>query len=154
MPADAEQRDARLTQIRTLLGRRVVKTQSQLVAMLEQRGHEVTQSSVSRDLTELGAIKVEGRYQLPDPAVGPADAVQRTVFGLVRGTTPAGDHLLVVRTPAGASAIICSALDKLELPEVVGTIAGDDTIFVATPSRAAQQRLVAILDALSTGGTP
>ena len=154
MPADVEQRDARQRALRVLLERRRIRKQSELVSALRARGHEVTQSSISRDLREIGAIKLDGAYRLPDAVADDTDEVQKTTFALLLGHAPAGDNLLVVRTPAGAAQIVAAALDALELPDVVGTLAGDDTIFVATAGRSQQRRVAANLDALSAGGTP
>ena len=152
MPADAELRDARQRTLRTLLERRRIGKQSELVQLLLDKGHPATQSSVSRDLKELGAIKIDGAYRLPTPVADDTDEVQRTTFNLVLGHAPAGDNLLVVRTPPGAAQIVAAAVDALDLPDVVGTLAGDDTIFMATASRANQRRLAATLDSLSAGG--
>ncbi len=148
MPADAELREARHRAIRLLLERTRISTQSALVKRLREQGHEVTQSSVSRDLSELGAAKMGGAYRLPAPVADTADEVQRLTFELVRGVAPAGDHLLVVRTMPGAAQIVGSAIDALELSDVVGTVAGDDTIFVATTGRGAHRSLAHAL------GTP
>lgn len=154
MPADLEARDARVAALRVLLERRRIAKQADLVPLLKAKGHEVTQSSVSRDLAELGAVKIDGAWRLPRPVSDDTDEVARRTFALLLGHAPAGDHLLVVRTPAGAAQIVAAALDALELPDCVGTLAGDDTIFVATEGRAQQRRLAQTLDALAAGGTP
>lgn len=153
MPADVEQRDARQRALRTLLERRRIGRQSELVELLVDRGHTATQSSVSRDLKELGAVKIEGSYRLPSPIADDTDEVQRTTFALLLGHAAAGDNLLVVRTPPGAAQIVAAAVDALKLPDLVGTLAGDDTIFMATAGRSQQRRLAATLDSLSAGGS-
>lgn len=152
MPADAEQQLARQRALRTLLERTRLTTQADVIAALEARGHDVTQSSVSRDLKELGAVKIDGAYRVPAPVGEDTDEVQRTTFRLILGADPAGDNLLVVRTPAGAAQIVAAALDALTLSDIVGTLAGDDTLFIATAGRAQQKRVVATLDALRSGG--
>jgi len=145
MPADAELRDARHRAIRLLLERSRITTQSSLVARLRDQGHEVTQSSVSRDLSDLGATKVGGAYRLPAPVADTADEVQRLTFELVQTMVPVADHLLVVKTAPGAAQIVGSAIDALNLTDVVGTVAGDDTIFVATVGRYAHRTLAHVL---------
>ena len=154
MPADVEQRDARQRTLRLLLERRRIGTQSELVQALIDQGHPATQSSVSRDLSELGAIKIDGAYRLPPPIADDTDEVQRTTFALLLGHAPAGDNLLVVRTPPGAAQIVAAAIDALELTDLVGTLAGDDTLFLATAGRSQQRRVAATLDSLSAGGSP
>ncbi len=113
-------------------------SQDELVARLRRRGFGVTQATVSRDLEQLGAVKIRKggavSYALPD-ALGDSDWAGRRLSGLiaewVRSIQPAG-NLVVIRTPAGSAHLIAVALDQAELPGVVGTICGDDTIFVAT----------------------
>lgn len=122
-----------------------MRKQDELVRMLRDAGHEATQSSISRDLRELGVLKAGGRY-LP-----PSDEASRTLddFGtlrqFVRGVATAGSSLTVLRTTIGAAQSVAIAIDKAEWPEVVGTISGDDTIFIATDSDAQQVALVARL---------
>jgi transcriptional regulator of arginine metabolism len=144
MHADALQSDRRNAILRILRGTRVRK-QDELVRLLREAGHEVTQSSISRDLRDLGVMKSAGRY-LP-PLEGARSAVDdfAAVRRFVRGVATAGDSLTVVRTTAGAAQSVAIAIDKADWPEVVGTISGDDTIFVATDTARAQAQLVARL---------
>ena len=151
MPADTEHREARHEEILSLLRRGPVTSQQEIVAHLERRGLAATQSSVSRDLRDLGVARVAGRYLAPARALAPelsdldpAGEVAR----FLRGVRPAGPHLTVLLTTVGAAQTVASALDRAAWPEVVGTIAGDDTIFIATASAAAQKRLVARLERL------
>jgi len=113
-----------------------VGSQEEVVARLALAGLAVTQATVSRDLDELGAVKVrrEGmiRYLIPN-AVEPGHAsarLDRLLAEWVDAIIPAG-NLLVVRTPPGSANLIASALDAGQLSDIAGTIAGDDTIFVA-----------------------
>lgn len=129
-----------------LIRRQPIGTQHEIVQHLLEAGFTVNQSSVSRDIRELGLIKTGGRYATPDaPAEvsGPAGVQLRT--GLVTGIETAGSTLIVVRTTEGSASAVGLALDRLGLPEIVGTIAGDDTVFVAVRSRSAQGRVVARL---------
>lgn len=147
MPAEQYQRDERLRLLRQWLNRRQVTSQSALVKLLRERGHDVTQSSVSRDLSTLGALKRDGTYQLPAPAVDVEQQLDPS-FSRIIGTSAAGDHMLVVHTRAGAASLIALAIDTRKSPDIVGTIAGDDTLFIATVGRAQQRRVAQFLDAL------
>jgi transcriptional regulator of arginine metabolism len=144
MHTDPAQHDRRSAILRILRGS-PVRRQAELVTLLRREGHDVTQSSISRDLRDLGVLKAAGRY-LP-----PSDEDIRTLddFGtlrqFVRGVDTAGDHLTVLRTTIGAAQSVAIALDKANWSEVVGTISGDDTIFIATRSAAGQRAVVARL---------
>jgi transcriptional regulator of arginine metabolism len=116
--------------IEILVENKGVRSQTDLVELLRQRGFEVTQSSVSRDLDEIGARRVKGRYILqPWKAVNHGDFQQ--VVGFVQNITTAGFNLLVVSTSPGAARVVAFAIDMAAWPEVRGTVAGEDTIFVA-----------------------
>ena len=123
----------------------VVRRQSELTQLLRKRGFAVTQSSVSRDLRELGVLKASGRYLAPPAETAHANGNFGQLAQFVRSARPAGAALTVVRTSTGAAQSVAVALDKAAWPEVVGTISGDDTIFIATPDGRAQQRLLARL---------
>ena len=126
----------------------VVRRQNDLALMLRRDGFEVTQSSVSRDLRELGVLKASGRYLLPPDEISRANGDFGALAQFVRTVQPAGASLTVVRTTIGAAPSVAVAIDKAEWPEVVGTISGDDTIFVATNDARAQQRLIERLNSL------
>lgn len=113
-----------------------VGSQEELVARLSLAGIAATQATVSRDLLELGAVKLkrEGtiRYVMPDQ-VEPGHAaakLDRLLAEWVDAIMPAG-NILVLKTPPGSANLVANALDAAGLEEVAGTIAGDDTIFVA-----------------------
>lgn len=143
MHADLQQTERRNAILRLLRGS-AVRKQEEIVDLLKQQGFPVTQSSVSRDLRDLGVLKAGGRYL-------PPDATQRSLddFGtlrqFVRGIATAGTSLTVLRTTIGAAQSVAIAIDKAEWSEIVGTISGDDTIFIATDSAAAQTAVVARL---------
>ena len=129
-----------------------VGSQEDVVARLALAGLAATQATVSRDLDELGAVKIRRdgaiRYIIPD-AVAPGHAaarLDRLLAEWVDAIIPAG-NLLVVRTPPGSANLIASALDAGQLSDIAGTIAGDDTIFVAladgVDAHAAARRLQA-----------
>jgi transcriptional regulator of arginine metabolism len=126
----------------------VVRRQSDLAQLLKRDGFEVTQSSVSRDLRELGVLKASGRYLVPPDEISRANGDFGALSQFVRTVRAAGSSITVIRTTIGAAASVAVALDKAEWPEVVGTISGDDTIFLATADSRAQHRLIDRLNAL------
>ncbi|MFM6850320.1 MAG: arginine repressor, partial [Terrabacter sp.] len=128
-----------------LLGAHAVHSQGELSDLLVAEGTEVTQATLSRDLVELGAVKVRrGRalvYAVPGEggevaavgSIGEAASarLRRTCEELLVSATPA-QSLVVLRTPPGAANYLASAIDQARDPDVVGTIAGDDTIMIVT----------------------
>ncbi len=136
---------ARRDAILAILGSGIVRRQAELTQLLKKRGFAVTQSSVSRDLRELGVLKASGRYLPPAPEIAHAQGNFGSLSQFVRSARPAGTSLMVLRTSTGSAQSVAVALDKAEWPEVVGTISGDDTIFIATADARAQRRLLARL---------
>ncbi len=131
---------ARLSRIVDTIQRSPVRSQTELSALLAASGIEVTQATLSRDLDELGAIKVRGVdggspiYVIPEdgsprPLPGGTDRLSRLLAELLV-SHDASANLAVLRTPPGAAGFLASAIDRASLPDVVGTIAGDDTILV------------------------
>ena len=147
MLTDRLQIDRRNAILRILRGG-VVRRQSDLAQLLKRDGFEVTQSSVSRDLRELGVLKAGGRYLVPPDEISRANGDFGALSQFVRTVRAAGNSITVIRTTIGAAASVAVALDKAEWPEVVGTISGDDTIFLATADSRAQHRLIDRLNAL------
>ena len=141
MPPTTEDQTQRRAAIRGLLLQGPAETQASLVSALQDLGHIATQSSVSRDLREIGAIKTGKGYELPT-ADASGDEQVAAVADLLRSITPAGSNLLVIRTGIGAAQRVGLALDRCGWPGMVGTIAGDDTVFVATESAHAQKNLI------------
>ncbi|MEX1994390.1 MAG: hypothetical protein WD929_06990 [Steroidobacteraceae bacterium] len=135
---------ARRQALRKIITRSPVGRQQDLVRLLGKAGHPATQSSVSRDLRELGVAKQGDRYVLPDESAPVLDDFA-TVAAFVRDLRPAGPSLTVIRTTAGAAQSVAIVLDRADWPDVVGTLSGDDTIFIATTGAAAQRRLLARL---------
>ena len=113
-----------------------IGSQEELVARLGLAGISATQTTVSRDLDELGAVKQRNdgsiRYVLPDriDRNHASDRLDRILGEWVTSIETAGS-LVVMRTPPGSANLVASAMDSAALPEIAGTIAGDDTIFVA-----------------------
>lgn len=125
-----------------LVRRRRIATQDELVQLINEAGFSATQASISRDLRELGLVKLAGAYA-PLPALSAGRDGPET--DLITSAVPAGANLLIVRTAVGAAAPVAVEIDRRAWPEVVGTVAGDDTVFVAVTGRAAQGRVLARL---------
>lgn len=133
--------------IREILAEEPVKSQSELVERLLARGFSVTQSSVSRDLAELRAFKVDGRYTTAEALapLPPSADDGTTALADVTDVRAAGPNLLVLHTPPGRAAPVAIAIDRSGWPGIVGTIAGDDTVLVAIAGRREQARIRARL---------
>jgi transcriptional regulator of arginine metabolism len=135
-------RAGRQARIVAVLSSAAVRSQSELAALLADEGIEVTQATLSRDLEELGAVKLRGAdggvgvYVVPEDGSpvrgvsGGTGRLSRLLSELLVATDASG-NLAVLRTPPGAADYLASAIDRAALPYIVGTIAGDDTIFVA-----------------------
>ncbi|MGL4305307.1 MAG: arginine repressor [Mycobacteriaceae bacterium] len=140
-PEVASTRAGRQSRIVAILSAHPVRSQTELSALLASEGIEVTQATLSRDLDELGAVKLRaadggaGVYVVPEDGspvrgvFGGTDRLSRLLAELLVSTDSSG-NLAVLRTPPGAAHYLASALDRATLAEVVGTIAGDDTILV------------------------
>jgi transcriptional regulator of arginine metabolism len=115
-----------------------VRRQDELADILSRNGFEVTQASVSRDLDELGVIKVHGKYALPRPNS------LKSPFGMVSVET-AGDSLVVAKCSSGLASAAAVRIDGAAIPDIVGTIAGDDTIFIAVRDGKRQSSVVRAL---------
>jgi len=131
---------ARRTTLAKIIREQRVGRQSELVALLRKFGHAATQSSVSRDLRELGVAKLGDRYVLPETAPAPKSDFS-TLKQFVSARLIAGTNLTVLKTTIGAAQSVAVAIDTAQWPEVVGTISGDDTIFIATAGALEQRRL-------------
>jgi transcriptional regulator of arginine metabolism len=136
---------ARQSRIAALLANREVHSQTQLVALLAADNLEVTQATLSRDLEEMGAVKVRRPgvgmvYAVSEEAPGPvlralADATEGRVSRLAAElviSVDASANLVVVRTPPGGAHLLASAIDRAGLNDVLGTVAGDDTVLLVT----------------------
>ncbi len=161
-------RAARHALIAEVLARRPVRSQNELAQALADEGVAVTQATLSRDLLELGATKVhtpQGRlYALPaeggdrtpqaPTGAGLADTrLSRWAEELVV-TAEASANLVVLRTPPGAAQLLASAVDRAVVPEVLGSIAGDDTVVLVTRDPAGGAALAARMLALASGQHP
>ena len=134
-------RAGRQARIVAILSSASISSQSELAARLADEGIDVTQATLSRDLEELGAVKLRGAdggvgvYIVPEdgsPVRGVSGGTDRMsrLLGELLVSTDASGNLALLRTPPGAAHYLASAIDRAALPEVVGTVAGDDTILV------------------------
>ncbi len=142
MAAEIHQSVARRAAILRIIGESTVRNQDELVKVLRSQGFDATQSSVSRDLRELGVAKAGDRYILP-PGLD-ATAVANPFAAVAKFVTEiktAGTSLTVVKTTTGTAQSVAVAIDSSEWPEIVGTISGDDTIFIATDEPKDQKKL-------------
>jgi len=154
---------ARQRALTALLRSRQVSSQARVLDHLRLQGFDATQATVSRDLEDLGAVKVRGPdgrlvYALPEPEAvqGTAhDEIRRVLGALLLAIVPSG-NLVVLRTPPGHANALASALDRAGLAGVAGTVAGDDTVLVVcaerTPGRAVARQLAAL--AVDTAALP
>lgn len=127
----------------SIISGRPIATQEELVAALREEGIEVSQASVSRDVATLGLVKAGGRYALPGRLPAPGqDPLEQRVREHLQSADAAGPHLIVLHTAPGEAGLLALALDGAERPGVIGTVAGDDTVFVAvTNERCARELL-------------
>jgi transcriptional regulator of arginine metabolism len=136
-PAAPLTKRARHARLAALIAAHPVRSQTELARLLAAEGVRVTQATLSRDLEELGATKVRGGdgqlVYTVDPGLAPAEAVRLPLSRLCEDllvSAEANGDLVVLRTPPGAAQLFASALDRAALPEIMGTIAGDDTVLV------------------------
>jgi transcriptional regulator of arginine metabolism len=159
-------KNARHRRIVELVTHQEVRSQSELADLLGASGLHVTQATLSRDLVELDAVKVRGQsgalvYAVPGEggdrrptAPGESAASTQRLSRLCNEllvSAEASDNLVVLRTPPGAAQFLASAFDKAELPDVLGTIAGDDTILVISRDHRAARTLVLQFEGLAAG---
>jgi transcriptional regulator of arginine metabolism len=162
-------RTARQTKLLDLLRSHDVRSQGELLTLLSADGVEVTQATLSRDLGDLGAVKVRrGRtlvYAVPEPGASvlrrepstsaSADLptrLRRVTDELVVSASIAGNQV-VLRTPPGAANYLASCIDQSHLPEILGTIAGDDTILLIASTSAVARAFLHQVDPARSAGT-
>ncbi len=153
-------RAGRQARIVDLVIRRAVHSQTELAALLASEGIQVTQATLSRDLEELGAVKLRGVnggapvYVIPEDGspvravAGGTSRLSRVLSELLVSADASG-NLAVLRTPPGAAHFVASALDRAALPEVIGTVAGDDTILVVAREPLTGNQLAHRIEALA-----
>jgi len=147
---------ARQTALTALLRTRSITGQAGLLEALHAQGFDATQATVSRDLDELGAVKVRGAdgrlvYALPEPLAtdGVDEAELRQVLALSLSAVIPSGNLVVVRTPPGHANVLASILDRAGLPGLAGTVAGDDTVLLVSTERTSGKAMARQLSALA-----
>jgi len=151
-PEVSNTRAGRQARIVAILSSASVRSQSELAVLLADEGIEVTQATLSRDLEELGAVKLRGAdggvgvYIVPEdgsPVRGVSGGTARLsrLLSELLVSTDSSANLAVLRTPPGGADYLASAIDRAALPYVVGTIAGDDTVLIITPNRKSRESL-------------
>jgi transcriptional regulator of arginine metabolism len=152
-------RAGRQARIVAILASAAVRSQSELATLLADGGIEVTQATLSRDLEELGAVKLRGAdggvgvYVVPEdgsPVRGVSGGTARLsrLLSELLVSTDSSANLAVLRTPPGGADYLASAIDRSALPYVVGTIAGDDTVFVVAREPMTGAELASTLESL------
>ena len=124
-------KEARQKKLLSLIHAKPIGTQQELRAYLERAGVSATQSSVSRDLEELGIVKHRGHYTVPRSD----GAATRGLLSL----DTSGENLVVARTEPGLASAVAVDIDAAALPDIVGTLAGEDTIFIAVRDSKSQK---------------
>lgn len=140
----------------TLVGRERLASQEEIRARLARAGLDATQSTISRDIEELGLARVHDsagvRYTVPgaQPSSPPRALLRHALQEFAMGFTRGAGELLLIRTPAGAAAALGEALDRASLLEIAGTVAGDNTVLVVpsegTRARSVQKVLTTIME--------
>lgn len=151
--ANKTQRQHRITK---LLESESVTSQGQLVELLAEAGIVATQATVSRDLEELGAVKVrvpggETVYaipELPKDQITSEDHLRRVLGDWVAEVAHSG-NLVVVRTPPGSAHVVGSAVDRAGLPGILGTVAGDDTLIIVAAQGSGGAEVASLLSDLA-----
>lgn len=137
----------RQEKILQIISERQIETQNQLIEALRDAGFESTQATVSRDMRELRLVKemsADGSYHYVSPAAGGASVVNhterlRTIFRESVISFHCAQNLVVIKTLPGLANAACAAIDNMEIPGLVGSLAGDDTMFLAMEDNAAAQ---------------
>jgi len=143
MPSDRKSQELRREAIQEILkGDHTVEDQKGLVDLLRERGIAATQSSISRDLQELGAVRVKGHYEIPSWAEeDEEESPFRRVLGFIRRVKPAGPYQTLLLTDPGAASLVAQAIDESEWEDIVGTLAGDNSVLVLTDNSFFQRLL-------------
>ena len=147
----------RQSKIKQLIENQIIETQEDLAAALRARDIEVTQATVSRDIKDMQLVKIpcgNGKYRYAYPmdtqTMHSEDRMQRLFKELVK-KIDYSENIIVVKTMPGAANSICAALDNARWPEVIGTVAGDDTILAVVKSSSMAEDVALKLEAMSMG---
>jgi transcriptional regulator of arginine metabolism len=133
----------RQTRILETIGKRIIRSQEELSSFLAKEGVEATQATLSRDIRELGLIKVRGNYQSPgEISSGPSTDNLRRAFEQFVIRTGISGNIVMIKTSPGNAHSIGAVLDAAQWPEVLGTVAGDDTVFVLLRNSRSGQKVL------------
>ena len=135
-----EEKPKRQQALVKLLESKAFSNQGDVVQAMKSAGFEVTQPSISRDFNELGIVKLAGRYVASNQIMENARVGE--LADMVAKIEAVGPHLVVVKTNVGAANLVAAAIDDLALDGLAGTVAGDDTVFIATKNSVAQRRVI------------
>lgn len=144
-------REERRARIAELVRSQRLHNQAELAERLAREGIEVNQATLSRDLRDMGVLKGPHGYELPQSVDLKSVDGSLALYAAAQSwlsTVTAAENLVVVRTPIGGASPLAVALDQAGLPDVLGTVAGDDTILIVARSAAAARQLVRELNAL------
>ncbi|NWG13476.1 MAG: arginine repressor [Acidobacteria bacterium] len=134
---------ARQAKIIELVRENAVTSQKELARCLKMRGFHATQSTLSRDIREIGLVKARGSYQLsPQSAVVPEDRLLRRTFRDLLVRVAGSGNIVMVKTPPGNGHSLGVVLDAAQWPEILGTVAGDDTVFILLKSARLGARVI------------
>jgi transcriptional regulator of arginine metabolism len=143
MPQDREALLRRQLVIRDILSEEEpVKDQQELVERLRKRGIQATQSSISRDLKDLGAVRSGGRYSIPSWVEKAEESPFRRVLGLIGSVRTAGPYQMLIQTQDGAGAAVAAAIDASDWEDLVGTVAGYSSVLLLTEHKFFQDLLM------------
>lgn len=158
MSPTSDTRNSRRRLMRQLLSEGTVTSQKQLAAALADAGYTVTQATVSRDLDALGAVRVKSddngiHYEILDDRFAFKQGIESAVRAMSEfaQSIAASNNLVVIHTAPGAAHLLASALDGAGLEEVLGTVAGDDTILIVAADGIAGADLVQVLESMGAG---
>lgn len=146
-----EDKAKRQKELLSLLNKKDFSNQGQVVKAMKDAGIKITQPSISRDFRELGIVRVSGKYKALPKAKSDhmkstaSNFLTRTVSELISTIEVAGPNMVVVKSHEGAAGIIGAAIDRAGMDGVVGTVAGDDTIFIAINSKQVQNQVIVSL---------
>ena len=142
---------ARQARILETIGKRTIRSQEELSSFLAKEGVDATQATLSRDVRELGLIKVRGNYQSPgEVPAGPSTDNLRSAFKQFVIRTGISDNIVMIKTSPGNAHSIGAVLDAAQWPEVLGTVAGDDTVFVLLRNSRSGKKLLGRIQEYST----
>jgi transcriptional regulator of arginine metabolism len=153
LPADTATKEVRRQRILAFVRRDKVRSQHELQELLSDEGIDVNQATLSRDLRDLGLVKGRDGYEIPGSASPAASDASLALVAAVRtwlAEARTAQSLVVLKTPPGGANALAIAIDRAALDGVVGTIAGDDTVFLAAAGVPQARRIARDLTALKT----